>query len=154
MEKIISVKKGELLQEAGTYGTKVYIIKKGILRSYIIDQKGKEHIFMFGAEGWYMGEMCPSTERSELFIDAVEDSVVCVEEKNFHRPQVEFRKIIKRVRVLQKRVLLLMSTPAMDRYEDFLKMYPDLVQRVPQRMIASYLGVTPEALSKIKSVYK
>ena len=57
---------------------------------------------------------------------------------------------LKRIATLQKRSILLMSATAIERYHDFLKTYPDIVQRVPQKMIASYLGITPEALSKVK----
>ena len=59
-------------------------------------------------------------------------------------------KIINRLEVLQKRIISLMSASAIERYEQFLKTYPDIVQRVPQKMIASYLSVTPEALSNAK----
>ncbi|MEM9982072.1 MAG: Crp/Fnr family transcriptional regulator, partial [Bacteroidota bacterium] len=52
--------------------------------------------------------------------------------------------------VLQQRVMMLMSASAIKRYEHFIETYPDIVQRVPQRMIASYLGITPEALSTVK----
>ncbi len=56
--------------------------------------------------------------------------------------------------MLQKRVIMLMSASAIERYEHFVETYPDIVQRVPQRMIASYLGITPEALSKVKGERK
>ncbi len=59
-------------------------------------------------------------------------------------------KMIRRIAVLQKRIIMLMSASAIERYEHFVKTYPDIVQRVPQRMIASYLGITPEALSTVK----
>ena len=63
-------------------------------------------------------------------------------------------KISKRFSVLQRRITMLMSSSAIERYEHFLETYPQIVQRVPQRMIASYLGITPEALSKVKSQNK
>lgn len=59
-------------------------------------------------------------------------------------------KLVKRVSVLQKRIILLMSATTIERYEHFIETYPQIVQRVPQKMIASYLGITPEALSKVK----
>jgi CRP-like cAMP-binding protein len=59
-------------------------------------------------------------------------------------------RLMKRISVLQRRVIMLMSATALQRYNDFLEMYPNIVQRVPQKMIASYLGITPEALSKIR----
>jgi len=62
----------------------------------------------------------------------------------------QIEKFVRRVAVLQHRVLMLMSAKAADRYEEFIKTYSNISQRVPQRMIASYLGITPEALSKIR----
>ncbi len=59
-------------------------------------------------------------------------------------------KLVKRVSVLHKRIILLMSATTIERYEHFIETYPQIVQRVPQKMIASYLGITPEALSKVK----
>jgi len=60
-------------------------------------------------------------------------------------------KLFKRVGVLQKRVIMLMSATARQRYEHFLETYPQLVNRIPLKLIASYLGITPEALSNIRS---
>ena len=73
-----------------------------------------------------------------------------VHEKRLDPHEIDVDKLIKRVTVLQKRVIMLMSSKAIERYDAFLETYPDIVQRVPQRMIASYLGITPEALSKLK----
>jgi hypothetical protein len=67
--------------------------------------------------------------------------------------QVQLKKSVKRALVLQNRVLNLMSSPAIERYHEFLVIYPGVVKRVPQHMIASYLGVTPEALSLAKRQY-
>ena len=60
------------------------------------------------------------------------------------------QKLLNRMVALQNRIIMLMSASAIKRYEHFVETYPDIVQRVPQRMIASYLGLTPEALSKVK----
>ncbi len=88
---------------------------------------------------------------SVLFIDAIEDSVVLEFPKNIEREKENIVSITKRLNVLQHRILMLISSSAIERYENFVDMYPNLVQRVPQRMIASYLGVTPETLSAAKS---
>ncbi len=149
LPKTITVKRGDMLQKAGTLRSKIYVVKSGLLRSYAIDAKGREHIFMFAPEGWVMADACSADEPSDLFIDALEDTELQVKEKD---PTKEkgIVSIIKRLGVLQKRVIMLMSASAIERYEHFVKTYPDILQRVPQRMIASYLGVTPEALSKLK----
>ena len=146
-------KKGEIIQHTGELNSKVYFIKKGLLRSYIIDEKGKEHIFMFAPEGWTMGDASAENEPTELIIDAIEDTECFAREKDASRdgtPQ-GFKALAKRMRVLQRRVMMMMSVSAIERYEHFEKTYPDLVQRVPQKMIASYLGITPEGLSKVKA---
>lgn len=147
--KKITVKKGQILQYKGDLNTKIYRVESGLLRSYSIDEKGKEHIFMFASEGWLMADNIDPNEPADLFIDALENSVVMAGEKNIHGSH-DAIKLIKRIMVLQKRVIMLMSASAFERYEHFIETYPDIVQRVPQKMIASYLGITPEALSKLK----
>ncbi|MDX1349347.1 MAG: Crp/Fnr family transcriptional regulator [Putridiphycobacter sp.] len=148
--KEIKVKKKQILQHKGELKSKAYKVKSGLLRSYTIDEKGKEHIFMFGPEGWIVTDYASADEPCDLYIDALEDSVIVQVEKNMLiDPEIE--KFVKRIRVLQKRVILLMSASAIERYEHFVSTYPNIAQRVPQHMIASYLGLTPEALSKVKS---
>lgn len=149
MENSKEVKRGEFLQRSGELSTSVFYVKKGLLRSYTIDSKGKEHIFMFGSEGWLVADNVVQGEKGELFIDALEDSIVIPISKN-DPPKSEMQKLIKRIGVLQKRIIMLMSSTAKERYEFFLETYPELPNRVPQRMIASYLGITPESLSKIR----
>jgi CRP-like cAMP-binding protein len=147
--KKITVKKGQILQYKGDLNTKFYQVESGLLRSYSIDEKGKEHIFMFASEGWLMADNIDPDEPADLFIDALENSVVTKGQKDLHGSH-DAIKLIKRVMVLQKRVIMLMSASAIERYEHFIETYPGIVQRVPQKMIASYLGITPEALSKLK----
>ena len=146
----MKVKKGQILQHAGELNTKVFDVEAGLLRSYTIDQKGKEHIFAFANEGWTIADLCEVTDPCELFIDALEDSTITVIEKEERKRQVDINTVVNRVFVLQKRVIMLMSASAIERYEHFVKIYPNIVQRVPQKMIASYLGITPEALSRVR----
>jgi CRP-like cAMP-binding protein len=149
MENSKEVKRGEFLQRSGELSTSVFYVKKGLLRSYTIDSRGKEHIFMFGSEGWLVADNVAQGEKGELFIDALEDSIIIPISKN-DPPKSDTQKLIKRIGVLQKRIIMLMSSTAKERYEFFLETYPELPNRVPQRMIASYLGITPESLSKIR----
>ena len=149
--KEITVKKGQILQRTGDLNNKAYIVKSGLLRSYSIDEKGKEHIFMFGPEGWIISDYLPVGQPCDLFIDVIVDSTIIVIEKTYEEiKKAEVEKLFRRISVLQKRVIMLMSSSAIERYEHFIETYPQIVQRVPQRMIASYLGITPEALSKVK----
>lgn len=156
-----TVAKGQILLRKGEINAKGYFVKKGCLRSYSIDEKGKEHIFMFAPEGWLVSDIATMIKKvpSDLFIDAVEDSEVevfdlnLVEAAGFDTVQLfgtGIEKLVNRIVVLQKRIIMLMSASAWERYEHFLETYPNIVQRVPQRMIASYLGITPEALSKLR----
>ncbi len=152
--KEITVKKGETLQRSGELSTKGYMVKSGLLRSYSIDNKGKEHIYMFAPEDWTIGDNHFPNEPTSLFIDALEDSELLVFERD-HKFDIDsdlaFQKLTRRLAVLQKRIIMLMSATAIERYEHFEETYPQIVQRVSQKMIASYLGITPEALSKVKS---
>lgn len=148
--KTVEVKKGQIIQHVGDNSSKVYEVVSGLLRSYTIDQKGKEHIFMFAPEGWIIADAVPNEEPCEFFIEALEDSTLIVREKELKNATPNIKAIAKRLLVLQRRVIMLMSYSGLERYEHFIQMYPDLTQRVSQRMIASYLGITPEALSKAK----
>lgn len=148
--KEIKVKKKQILQHKGELNSKAYKVESGLLRSYTINEKGKEHIFMFGPEGWIVTDYASAEEPCDLYIDALEDSVIVQIEKNI-LIDPDMQKFVKRIRVLQKRVIMLMSSSAIERYEHFVSTYPNITQRVPQHMIASYLGLTPEALSKVKS---
>jgi CRP-like cAMP-binding protein len=148
--KSIKINKGQILQHIGEINSKVYFVESGLLRSYSIDEKGKEHIYVFAPENWFIGDGVLPTEPNELFIDAIEDSVVKIIDKDPESKNFEKKATRKRIAVLQKRIIMLMSFTAIQRYKHFIETYPDIVQRVPQRMIASYLGVTPETLSAAK----
>ena len=147
--KRIEVKKGDILQRTGDSNSKVYQVKSGLLRSYTIDDKGKEHIFMFAPENWVIGDGVPFGKPCQLFIDSLEDSIIIPIERD-SLVLSDSNKLIKRVEILQNRVIMLMSASAIKRYYDFIQTYPDIIQRVPQKMIASYLGITPEALSRVR----
>jgi CRP-like cAMP-binding protein len=156
-------KKGTLLQKKGDTIGHLYFVKKGILRSFCLDEKGKEHNFMFASEGWLMSDIESQSHNapSELYIDVLEDCEVEVLNQSTAEELFNSKKLIdhlgnqrllRRLGVLQRRVIMLMSASALERYNHFLETYPDLVQRIPQKMIASYLGITPEGLSKIRHV--
>ncbi len=153
-------KRGTIIQRAGVNTSLGYYVRKGLLRSYTIDEKGKEHIFMFASEGWLIADI-ESQEfhhSTELYIDCLEDSeVVIFDRKDINASnltKIQLKRIndllSRRIAALQRRVILLLSATAKERYIAFLETYPDLPNRVPQRMIASYLGITPQALSTIR----
>ena len=152
--------KGEILQREGANSSEAFFVKNGLLRSYTIDKKGKEHIFMFATKGWIIADIESQEfdQPAKLFIDCIEDSevipfdrsLIAEWEQSKDQLQKNVELFSRRVAVLQRRVIMLMSASAKERYEFFLETYPELPERVPQRMIASYLGITPEALSKIR----
>lgn len=148
--KKIEIKKGQILQREGDLKSKIFQVESGLLRSYSIDEKGKEHIYQFAPENWIIADAIPNDKPCVLYIDVLEDSVIFELEKDFNSLSNDPLKLAKRLEVLQKRIVMLMSASAIQRYEHFIETYPDIVQRVPQRMIASYLGITPEALSTVR----
>jgi len=141
----------------GKSNVKSYYVVKGLLRSFFIDEHGKEHVFMFAPEGWIISDFFATFKGSntEMFIDALEDSEVVelnqsLENLTKEELQTGLQKAFNRIGVLQNRIVMQMSSSAWDRYQYFLEMHHQLVHRVPQKMIASYLGITPQALSRIR----
>ena len=136
-------------------------VEKGILRSYTIDEKGSEHILQFATEGWWMADLSSYvTGESSLFnIQAIEASELLLiskpswDELMLSIPKFEhyFRILIQNHLVAtQKRLMQSLSETAEEKYIKFSKTYPDCLQRVPQHMIASYLGVSRETLSRLR----
>lgn len=155
------VKKGRQMVGKGQVCKDIFFVEKGLLRQYTIDEQGREHIIHFAPENWIVSDRSSAyfNQAGEYFIDAIEDSEVIVMDERFIREASEisctFREnnhkaLHNHIRQLQHRIIQLLSVPAETRYSEFLNVYPDLLLRVPQWMIASYLGVTPESLSRIR----
>ncbi len=160
-QKVLDVKKGTTLQLEGNKNIKFYYVTSGLLRSFIIDDKGKEHTYMFAPENWLIGDSMAFSNNSEsqLNIEALEDSKVIsfdpllVNKKDSLTAAeytTEIYRLLKRIGVLQERVLMQMGASALVRYDHFTKTYPQILERVPLKMIATYLGITPEALSNVR----
>lgn len=157
----ITVNKNELLLRAGEVCKGTYFVEKGLLRMYSIDKNGKEHIIQFAPEKWLISDRSSLyfNEKSDYYIEAVEESQVLILDTDFftninlHFPNTSENNDLllqKHIRNLQNRVNSLLSDTAEERYLDFIRMYPDILQRVPQWMVASYLGITPESLSRVR----
>ena len=154
------VKRGEVLVKQGDTSVTAFYVEKGCLRSYITDNKGKEHILQFAPETWIISNNdVLVSDVISLTIDAIEDSVVRVVNRGQEVDENLLdmagvismnNKLRKHMSFLRKRILLLLSASAEERYDDFNQMYPNLANRVPQKMIASYLGITPESLSRVR----
>lgn len=137
-------------------------VEKGLLRSFTTDGKGNEHILQFGLQGWWVADLYSflTGEASEYNIEALEDSELLLLTKSSwdlllkEVPAFErfFRILIQNNLIAtQRRLMGTMSTTAEERYTKLLQDFPDIVQRVPQHMIASYIGVTRETLSRLRS---
>lgn len=152
---------GEFLQRAGDVARVAAFVATGCLRSYIVDAKGKEHIVQFAPETWWLadGTSLMTGTPSQYFFDAVEDSDLLVIDGPSHAALVDrvapyaeaFRNgLQKHASAKDRRIATSLSASAEERYLDFLAAYPSIVQRVPQWMLASYLGITPETLSRVR----
>ncbi|WP_224490092.1 Crp/Fnr family transcriptional regulator [Robertkochia flava] len=158
---IRKVKKNQFLLKAGEYCKTTFFVETGLLRQFHLDNSGKEHIISFAPESWFVTdrESTYFDNPSTYFIQALEDSEVAL--INEELIQVLSRELIgfsdfnnrllhNHIRHLQNRIRLLLSASAEERYLQFVAMYPDILRRVPQAMVASYLGITPESLSRVR----
>ncbi|WP_240673157.1 Crp/Fnr family transcriptional regulator [Aequorivita ciconiae] len=153
--------KGEMLLREGEVCRHSFFVEEGLLRSYTLGEDGKEHLIQFAPENWFIVDRGSVyfKDTSEIYIEAIEDSKVVLLDKNFmdRATQLDenFRKFNEKllhnhIRHIQQRLNLLLSASAENRYLSFIETYPDLLLRVPQWMIASYLGITPESLSRVR----
>ncbi len=156
-----TVAKGEILLIQGEIAKQAFFVKSGCLKSYTIDKSGKEHIMQFAPESWLISDLESFTNQSPsmVFIEAIENSEVAIITKSNLRDISELDKdslidISTKFRnnliASNKRILGLLSSTAEQRYLDFTETYPTLIQRLPLKLIASYIGVTPEYLSDIR----
>lgn len=155
------VKKGEIILNAGSICNHSFFVEEGLLRSYSIDQQGREHMIQFAPENWIISDRSSLLfqEPSEFFIDAVENTTMIMFDEEFvikaSELSANFRTFNQKalnnhIRHQQKRINLLLSAMAEERYLNFIELYPNVTLRVPQWMIASYLGITPESLSRVR----
>jgi len=159
--KMKIVKKKEILLEPGDASNHMRFVADGCLKVYSLDGESNERILQFGISGWWINDLYAYLTKgpSTYFIQAIMDSQVL----QIHRDQLEelFDKIpmidrFYRIKTqnayvaLQERTIRAMSEPVEERYNRFINQYRDMEQMIPQYMIASYLGVTPEHLSAIR----
>ena len=153
--------KGEFLLREGDISKYGAFVCKGFLRSYVIDNKGKEHIIQFAPENWWISDKGAGGEGSKAscFIDAIEDSDILLIDQAGHLKMLEkvaaygasFQAgMQKRSAAKDKRIVHSLTADAEERYNDFLQTYPSIAQRVSQHMLASYLGIAPETLSRVR----
>ena len=155
------IKRKQYILQEGDICRYFTYVEEGCFKTYGIDSSGTEHNLVFTVEDdWITDIDSLHNERpSRLFIEAVEPSVILQISKgdlwflytNYPKFDRNFRVIIEDKYIeLQNRLLQTFSSTAYERYESFLKQYPELFNRLPNSQIASYLGITPEFLSKIR----
>lgn len=155
------LRKRQYLLQEGDVCKYTAFVEKGILRTYTVDDKGTEHILQFSLEGWWIADLYSflTGESSAFNIEALEDCELLLITKPSWDVLLEkipaferyFRIIIQNNLIAtQRRLMGTLSETAEEKYIKLLKSHPDCVQRVPQHMIASYLGITRETLSRIR----
>ena len=160
--KTVNYKSKTILLSAGEVATCTYFVNSGILRSFNINDNIIEHILHFACEGWWIGDMYSyiSEKPGNLFIEVLEDAeVVIITKENQQQLYQEIPKLERFFRILaenslvahKERLMDNLSLTAEERFEKFCSKYPTLIQKVPQKHIASYIGVTPEFFSKMKA---
>ncbi|MFT6971482.1 MAG: CRP-like cAMP-binding protein [Roseivirga sp.] len=156
-----SVSKGDVLIRQGQAVNNTYFVKDGCLRAYCIDKNGKEHTLQFAIKNWWISDFMAiyNNELSTLTIECITDSNIIEfnakklngiyslfpEFEAFQRTNLE-RHVVS----LHKRILNQLQLTALERYDLFLKQYPDIEQYTPNYHIASYLGITQQSLSRIR----
>ena len=153
-------RKQYLLQE-GDVCKNIAFVEKGALRTYTVDDLGTEHILQFALEGWTISDLYSflTGEASTYNIDALEAAELVLVSKAAHEEMLQtIPKYETYVRLqvtgayiaLQRRITSVLSLTTEERYKNFTATYPNIVQRVPQHMIASFMGLTPETLSRVR----
>jgi CRP-like cAMP-binding protein len=156
-----TLKKKEFLLRQGDVCKTENFIVKGCVRMYSIDETGLEHIVMFGVEGWWTSDLFSflTGTVSDYYIDALEETELFqISKPDLERlyervPKFErfFRLLLQNAFIaLQKRINQNLSFSAEQRYIDFITRYPQMEQRIPQKQVAAYLGITPVFLSMLR----
>ena len=154
------VRKKLFLAQEGDISKGPFFVTEGILRSYTVDKNGFEHVLQFAPPGWWIADMYSliTQQPGSLSIDAVEDSdVLLLPKQELDKLYNEIPAFERFFRILaenalvtfQQRLIDNLSLTAKERYANFCKRYPLLIERLPQKQVASYIGVTPEFLSKM-----
>lgn len=156
------LRKRQYLLQEGNSCHQYAFIKKGLMRIFSIDEKGEEHVIRFAKENWWIAD-CESLYMgtpSQYNIDAIEDAELLLFEKTAMDMLTEqlpafgtmFKNMITRGSVtFQNRIHEFITGTSIQKYDNFVNRYPDFALRVPQAMIASYLGIKPETLSRLRN---
>lgn len=155
------IRKRQFFLQEGEVSKHSAFVTEGILRSYTVDDKGNEHTIQFALEGWTVADMHSfvTGEPAIYNIEALEDTTVLLINKSSQEEMLtRIPKMERYLRLqmqgayiaMQRRLIANLSLTAEDKYKRLVDIYPDIIMRVPQHMIASYLGVTKETLSRVR----
>lgn len=155
------LRKKQILLQEGDICIYNAFIEKGILRSFTMDEKGNEHIVQFAIEGWWITDLSSflTNSASVYTIEALEDSELLLLTTSAREALMDKIPMFERYQRLllqnayianQSRINSALTETAEEKYINLANVYPGIVKRVPQHMIASYLGLTPETLSRVR----
>jgi CRP-like cAMP-binding protein len=167
VEEMVTLKKlrkRQYLLQEGDVSKNISFIVKGCLRLYWVGKDDAEHILRFGIETWWISDFDSFHSRlpSKYNIDALEDSELLMIEKDKYDHLLQtipnFQKLINKLEtrnfeVSQERILSNISKSPQEKYDNFLRMYPQIHNRVPLHMVASFLGVSRETLSRVRQQF-
>lgn len=155
------LRKRQYLLNAGDVCQYICFVEKGLLRSFSTDNNANEHVVQFALEGWWISDMGSflSGDEAVYNIEALEDAELlllsrqAMDDMLNQMPKMEryFRLLMQNnIVVLQRRIVGTLSLSAEEKYKRMMKLYPDILQRSPQQYVASFLGITPETLSRVR----
>jgi CRP-like cAMP-binding protein len=161
VSSIKSLRRRQYLLQEGDVWKLIAFVVKGCLRTYTVDARGIEHINSFATENWWAGdrESLLTGKPSIYNIDAIEDSeILLITHDNYNmlcREIPAFNQMVTDIHnksfiSAQKRIHVAISYTSEQKYAAFIETYPQLVNRIPLHMIASFLGITPETLSRMR----
>jgi CRP-like cAMP-binding protein len=160
--RIVRIKKKQFIVQPNFVSQHRSYILNGAFQTYLLDNDGQEHVIALTIEDWWTGdfESYISQEPATLFVEATEDATLIqlsyASEQKLYEAVPKFERFFRRqielgTLALRRRLRWSLSYTAEQRYDEFIKVYPYFLQRFPQYIIASYLGMTTQFLSKIRN---
>ncbi|MTI31269.1 Crp/Fnr family transcriptional regulator [Xanthovirga aplysinae] len=158
--KLVKKRKHQFVVQEGDRVDKEFWVVKGCLKSYFFDDRGREHILQFAMENWWVTDYDAFTNQTNatISVDCLEDcELLYITYQDREKLSAEMHEMerfwAKKTKLgyvaLQKRILSLLRNSAKERYDLLFQQYPQLFQRVPKKLLASYLGVSRETLSRL-----
>ena len=155
------LRKNQYILQQGDVARYETFVVSGLTRTYEVDNNGLEHVLFFGPEDWWVGDLYSflSGKPSLYNVDCLEATeVLQISRENLDRvyelvPKMNFyfRLLLQNAFIaLTQRISSTLSKPALQRYKEFLNQYPHIEQRIPNHQIASFLGITPQSLSRLR----